>query len=102
MTEPEKGFYYHYKHDPTGAFNNYAYEVMAVAKHSEIETDKFVIYRPIRESEYYENGKYWAARPLAMFMEHVEKDGKRVPRFLKITDENLIAKLAKIRDEMYK
>jgi hypothetical protein len=26
---PEPGFYYHYKHDPNGTVNNYAYEVWA-------------------------------------------------------------------------
>ncbi len=102
MKTPELGFYYHYKHDPAGAINNYAYEVMATAKSSEVETEKFVIYRPIRESDYYEGGKYWAARPLEMFMENVEKDGKTLPRFQKITDEKVISELEKIRDEMYK
>ncbi len=34
-TIPEKGFYYHYKHDPKGEVNNYAYEVMGVGSHTE-------------------------------------------------------------------
>lgn len=32
---PEKGFYYHYKHDPKGEFNNYAYEVVGLGLHTE-------------------------------------------------------------------
>lgn len=32
---PEVGFYYHYKHDPTGSVNNYAYEVVGVGFHTE-------------------------------------------------------------------
>ena len=105
MKMPEKGFYYHYKHDPNGAFNNYAYEVMGTARHTELqnpEIDKFVIYRPLRESAFYEDGKYWGARPLDMFTESIEKDGVVVPRFRKITDPEIIEKLEKVRDEMYK
>jgi hypothetical protein len=104
MQEPEKGFYYHYKHDSVKGINDYAYEVVAIGKSSEVETEKFVIYRPIRESEYYENGKYYGVRPLEMFMDkNFEKDGKIIPeRFIKITDEKVISELIKIRDEMYK
>lgn len=32
---PEKGYYYHYKHDSEGEINNYAYEVIGVGLHSE-------------------------------------------------------------------
>lgn len=28
---PERGFYYHYKHDPAGSVDNYAYEVLGAA-----------------------------------------------------------------------
>jgi 8-oxo-dGTP pyrophosphatase MutT (NUDIX family) len=31
----EMGFYYHYKHDPEGPVNNYAYEVISVGFHTE-------------------------------------------------------------------
>ncbi|MDO8623902.1 MAG: DUF1653 domain-containing protein [bacterium] len=99
---PEKGFYYHYKHDPNGPVNNYAYEVMGVGHHTEEENIYFVIYRPLYEEAFvYKNGKMFDARPLAMFMEEVEKDGKRIPRFSKITESELIANLAAIRDKMY-
>ena len=30
---PENGFYYHYKHDPNGPLNDYAYEVVGVGCH---------------------------------------------------------------------
>lgn len=102
--ELETGFYYHYKHDPAGVINNYAYEVLHVARHSEIEDipgGLLVIYRPIRPSEYYQDGKYWAARPYSMFVENVTKDGKTFPRFTKITDPEVVAGLEKIRDALY-
>ena len=32
---PEPGFYYHYKHDPDGPLNNYAYYIYGVGHHTE-------------------------------------------------------------------
>ena len=32
---PEPGFYYHYKHNPNGPVNDYAYEVVGVGFHTE-------------------------------------------------------------------
>lgn len=103
-TEPQKGFYYHYKHDPKGEVNNFAYEVLNVAHHTEIEDwdeNAFVIYRPLYESTVYKRGKHWDARPRGMFMENIFKEGKEMPRFTKITDSEVIAKLSEIRDQMY-
>ena len=63
------GVYRHYK--------GQHYEVLGVAKHSETE-EEFVVYR----ASYGERGLW--IRPLAMFMEHVDKDGVSVPRFSRI------------------
>ena len=104
MNIPEKGFYYHYKHDPAKGINNYAYEVIGMARHTELQDpaiDKFVIYRKIGESTYFENGKYMGARPLDMFLEDVIVEGQTMPRFTRITDPAVIAELAVIRDRMY-
>lgn len=104
MKEPEKGFYYHYKHDPQGEVTNYAYEVLNVAHHTEVKDlneGALVIYRPLYLAKVYEMGKHWDARPLAMFMENVIKDGKEIPRFTKITDPKIILELEKIKEEMY-
>jgi len=102
MEMPEKGFYYHYKHDPTGPFNNYAYEVMGVGHHTEEEESYFVVYRPLYESAFvYKKGKLFDIRPLGMFMESVTKDGKTFPRFAKITDPELIRRLEEQRGRMY-
>ena len=103
---PEKGFYYHYKHDPEGAFNNYAYEVVGVGRHTEEDASErdqhMVIYRPLYEALVYKNGKMFDARPLSMFLEEVEKDGKRIPRFTKIANGELIAQLEVLREKMYR
>jgi hypothetical protein len=96
---PEKGFYYHYKHDPKGDLYNYIYEVVGVGRNTEEKT-LTVLYRPLYESDWMRPVDY-QSRPLPMFMENLMKDGVEVPRFTKITDPELIKKLEIIRDEMY-
>ena len=102
---PERGFYYHYKHDPSGEFNNYAYEVIGVGHHTEddaAERDAFlVVYRPLYDAFVYKLGKLFDVRPLSMFMETVEKNGETMPRFSRITEPEAIAQLEAKRDEMY-
>lgn len=101
----EKGFYYHYKHDPKGEINNYAYEILNVGHHTEVEgleESAMVVYRPLYESAgVYKIGKHWDVRPYDMFMEKVIKEGKDMNRFTKITDPVTIHKLESIRDELY-
>ena len=104
MIDPEQGFYYHYKHDPNGPVNNYAYEVMGVGHHTEIDgldESAMVMYRPLYEAPVYKIGKHWDLRPLGMFMESVTKENKTFSRFQKITDPVVIAELEKIKAEMY-
>lgn len=60
------GRYRHYKGND--------YQVIGVAKHSENESE-LVVYRPL-----YGDGALWV-RPLDMFTETVEVNGKTVPRF---------------------
>lgn len=55
-------------------FKGKEYEVLAVAKHSET-LEEMVVYRAL-----YGACDVWV-RPLAMFEEQVEKDGKVFPRF---------------------
>lgn len=60
------------------------------------------IYWPLYvEAPVYQAGRHPDIRPLSMWMENVEKDGKTVPRFAKITDESVIAKLQEIKRQMY-
>jgi hypothetical protein len=60
-------------------FKGKEYEVLAIAKHSET-LEEMVVYRAL-----YGAGDVWV-RPLAMFEEQVEKDGKVFPRFTYIGD----------------
>ena len=61
--------YQHYK-------NKKQYKVIGIGKHTETLED-LVIYEPQYESE----TKYWI-RPLAMFMDEVEYEGAKTPRFI--------------------
>jgi hypothetical protein len=108
---PEPGFYYHYKHDPEGSVDNYAYEVLAVGFHTEDDHREgeahFLMYRPLYDTAavYQYSLRFGIqcvdARPLEMWMEDVEIDDKPVPRFSKVTDESVILNLTEIRERMY-
>jgi hypothetical protein len=99
MTTPDKGFYYHHKHDPMKGETDHAYEVLGTAWHTE-DGSYTVIYRPLYENDFLQHADF-CARPLEMFMENVEKDGKTFPRFSRITDPALLSKLTHVRDTMY-
>ncbi len=61
----------------TGRYRHYKggeYQVLGVARHSETE-EQLVVYRPL----YGERGLW--VRPLAMFTETIERDGRVLPRF---------------------
>ena len=87
---PEPGFYYHYKHDPDGPLNNYAYYIYGVGHHTEDDCrpeDAFMqVYRPLYEEAYaYRNGGMFDLRPLYMFYRPAILNGNEVQRFAKIT-----------------
>ncbi|MFB2579840.1 DUF1653 domain-containing protein [Herbiconiux sp. P15] len=65
----DPGIYEHFK----GA----RYEVVGVGRHSETE-EQLVFYRKL-----YDDYSFWV-RPLAMFVEHVERDGYSGPRFARV------------------
>lgn len=69
-----QGIYQHYK----GAY----YLVMHQAQHTET-LEHLVVYANIEQLD-----KVWV-RPLKMFLEDVEIDGKKVPRFRKIEPEDI-------------
>ena len=66
MTEPIPGRYRHFKGGE--------YEVLGVARHSETQ-EPLVVYRPL-----YNDTGLWV-RPVTMFLETVEHEGRVVPRF---------------------
>jgi len=103
---PEPGYYYHYKHDPDGPLNNYAYFIYGVGHHTEDncrDEDAFMqVYRPLYETAYaYRNGGMFDLRPLYMFYQPAIANGAEVPRFTRITDPDRIAQLRQIKARMY-
>jgi hypothetical protein len=97
---PEKGFYYHYKHDLQKGWNDHTYEVLGIGRNTEEENSYTVIYRPLYKNDWMQPADY-QSRPFEMFVENVTKDGKTFPRFTKITDPEVIAKLEAIKQKMY-
>lgn len=73
----KKGIYKHYKG------NNY--QVIDCAIHTETG-EEMVIYKALYETKH-NNGGLWA-RPLTMFAENVQVEGKTVPRFKFIGTNN--------------
>ena len=71
MDEFRPGRYRHFK--------GKEYELLCTARHSETE-ELMVVYRPL-----YGEGGVWV-RPASMWNEIVERDGKRVRRFMWIRD----------------
>lgn len=106
QSKPEPGFYYHFKHEDSKGLKDYAYEILNIGHHTEIdglEESAMVVYRPLYEDAgVYKAGKAWDVRPLKKFMEPAIKDGQTVPRFSKINDEQIIRVLTMVRGMMYK
>jgi len=103
---PQPGYYYHFKRDPHGPVNNYAYYIYGVGHHTEDgcrSADAFMqVYRPLYEDSYaYRNGGLFDLRPLHMFFDPATLNGQTVPRFTRITDPDVIARLAAIKARMY-
>ena len=76
------GLYQHFK-------GNY-YKVVEVARHSESEED-LVIYQAL-----YGEKKFWA-RPLLMFTEQIQRDGKTLLRFTYCEQQSIVLELAKLQ-----
>ena len=68
------GIYRHYK--------GHEYEVLGVAHHSET-LEALVVYKARYDSEEFGPDALWV-RPLAMFTEIVEIEGKTIPRFQRL------------------
>ena len=102
---PEPGYYYHYKHDPEGPINNYAYYIYGIGHHTEDNCspeDVFMlVYRPLYDAYVYKNGKMFDLRPLDMFYKPADWQGEKVQRFTKIEDPEILLELEKIMVQMY-
>ncbi|MBI2439606.1 MAG: DUF1653 domain-containing protein [Candidatus Moranbacteria bacterium] len=65
------GIYEHYKKK--------RYRAIGVARHSET-MEEMVVYQALYDSKEFGDQAFWV-RPKALFLEEIEIDGRRVPRF---------------------
>ncbi len=79
---PISGVYEHYKSTPK---DRRYYQVLGVARHTETD-ELMVIYIPLYVVPEHKGPRY-QLRPLGMFMEKVEHNGKTMPRFTYIGPE---------------
>lgn len=88
---PKPGqFYYHFK--STGG-NDHLYKIVGLARHTETD-EMMVIYEALYQNDWIKEAKtQLSARPLNMFVEEVDRDGYKGPRFKLIEDEQIIAEL---------
>ena len=68
----KKGIYKHYKGNE--------YELLCIANHSET-LEMMVVYKAL-----YGDGEVWV-RPLSMWNEYVDMNGKKIPRFEFVREE---------------
>lgn len=67
----QKGIYRHYK--------GQLYKVLGIARHSESH-EPLVVYQALYDSKEFGNAALWV-RPLHLFLDRVQWDGKECPRF---------------------
>lgn len=75
----------HWRHYKSIGWTDHTYEVLGIAKHSETHED-MVVYRPlytVSEGNWV-YGYNFAVRPLVMWFDTLEHDGKIVQRFTQI------------------
>jgi hypothetical protein len=67
-------------------FKGNEYQVLEVAQHSET-LEEYVVYRALYSKDGRDGGLW--VRPLRMFIEEVERDGRKQPRFALIEEDSL-------------
>ena len=78
LEDPKPGKYQHFK-------TAKLYEVIGIAIHSETR-EEMVIYKALYHCEDFGDNSIWV-RPKKMFLEYVEHNGARIPRFKPITQD---------------
>ncbi len=100
MQKIQKGYYYHFKHNPKGPVNNYAYKVIGISKHIETE-EMLVIYKPLYKNDWLGEAEVFA-RSIDMFMDNISKPEYSGPRFKLIENLEIISKLNDISNQSNK
>lgn len=78
----------HWRHYKSKGGDDHTYEVLGVFVHSETY-EPMVVYRPLYKvpEDSWVHGYPWAVRPLSIWYDMVEHDGKMVQRFTEILKE---------------
>lgn len=75
--------YYHFKHNPESGLEDHLYEIVGIGDDTETG-EALVIYKPMYKSDYLiEKGRDFFVRPLSMFLDTVDRDDYKGPRFFK-------------------
>ena len=92
---PKTGdYFYHYKHNSNLDLTNFAYQIIGIALSTETE-ELLVAYKPLYKLNHISEASFFA-RPLSVFLEKVELNGQRVPRFSKIIDQEILKEFRKL------
>lgn len=77
--------YSHWRHYKSKGWDDHTYEVLGVFVHSETH-EPMVVYRPLYEvpEDSWVYGFPGAVRPLSLWFDMVEHEGKQVQRFIQI------------------
>ncbi len=98
---PEKGFYYHFKHDPKKDIYNYAYWVLPVLANDADNPDE----PKVSYLRLYKEPNNWFRKFVEFFdktkIERPENVTNQLTRFVKINDPELCEKLKERFYEMY-
>ncbi len=106
---PTPGFYYHWKHDPKnpdGIFDH-AYEFLGPLHDATLSDEQGYLvasryaYRPLYESASIYPGKGVNSRPIGQMTDNVDKPEYKGPRFIRIAEPALSAKMEERKRKMY-
>jgi hypothetical protein len=102
----EPGFYRRYKRKEDDLLGVHIIEVLGINYNTDIEgfeASAQVLFRPLdRAMPVYQAGKATETKSYQTFIGTIEWNGNIIPRYEKITDPELTAKLETLRDEMYR
>jgi len=102
---PRPGFHYHFKRKPDQPINSCAYEVIGIswnAENDKEDEEPVVVYRSLYDpsSPIPGTGQALDHRRVSNFFEMVDREGKSVPRFVRVTNPEDYQRLKAIRDQM--
>lgn len=101
MQKPQIGeFYYHFKHNPDDVYDH-AYMIDGFGFDAEKDCE-VLFYKPLYEVDILKgSGMKVFVRSIENFTEMVTREGNTFPRFSRVTDPEIIAKLESKKMELF-